>query len=99
MQELERGLSANACCITVNAMLYRLTTEGYDALAQHAADSVENGWKTLRDSLSFVWEHYQRADGLLPHDYVTGWRDGDDYDRLLLTHSGTAERHIITANF
>lgn len=69
-----------------------IQAEAYAALAQYDADSVEAGMKTLRDSLAFAWEHYKNADGLLPHDYVTGWRDGgDDYDRLLLTHSGTAE--------
>lgn len=68
-----------------------IQAEGYDALARYDADSVEEGRKTLRDSLAFAWEHYRNADGLLPHDYVTGWRGDDDYDRLLLTHSGTAE--------
>lgn len=65
--------------------------EGYDALARYDADSVEAGRKTLRDSLMYAWEHYKSEIGLLPHDYVTGWRKDDDYDRMLLTQSGTAE--------
>lgn len=69
-----------------------IQAEGCDALAQYDADSAAAGRKTLRDSLTFAWEHYKNANGLLPHDYVTGWREGDDdYDRMLLTHSATAE--------
>ncbi len=68
-----------------------IQAEGYAALAQYAPDSVEEGMKTLRDSLLYAWEHYKSKEGLLPHDYVTGWRKDDDYDRMLLTQSGTAE--------
>lgn len=75
-------------CYTVYAAIQ---AEGYAALAQYAPDSVEEGMKTLRDSLLYAWEHYKSKEGLLPHDYVTGWRKDDDYDRMLLTQSGTAE--------
>lgn len=68
-----------------------ILAEGYDELARIDPDSAETGKKTLRESLMYAWEHYRSGAGLLPHDYVTGWRKEDDYDRLLLTHSGTAE--------
>lgn len=68
-----------------------ILAEGYDELARIDPDSAETGRKTLRESLMYAWEHYRSGAGLLPHDYVTGWRKEDDYDRLLLTHSGTAE--------
>lgn len=68
-----------------------IQAEGYHALAQYDAVCVERGMKTLRDSLLYAWEHYRSDIGLLPHDYLTGWRRDDDYDRMLLTQSGTAE--------
>ena len=36
---------------------------------------------------------FRSETGFLPHDHAAGWRTGDDaiYDRMLLTHSGTAE--------
>lgn len=68
-----------------------ILAEGYDALSRLDADKVEPFIKTLENSLAYAAAHYRNETGLLPHDYITGWRGEDDYDRLLLTHSGTAE--------
>jgi len=75
--------------------------EGLSALKEYAADVVKPFLRTLEQSMTFAYETYRSPAGLLPHDYVTGWRadvDGitdcqtdPDYDRMLLTHSGTAE--------
>ena len=31
----------------------------------------------------------------MPHDLATGWRDNDDYDRMLLTHAANAEMAVL----
>lgn len=68
-----------------------ILAEGYAALAAYDADRVRPYFQTFREALTYGWEHCRKKNGLLPHDYVTGWRKEDDYDRMLLTHSGTAE--------
>ena len=40
---------------------------------------------------------FTTPEGLLPHDLVCGWRDNDDYDRMLLTHSAIAEIAVLCA--
>ena len=73
--------------------------EGCYALGKHelGIDCVAVVFDTLAKALNYAKKH-ESPDGLLPHDYVNGWRDNASahtpvnyYDRVLLTHSGTAE--------
>lgn len=74
-----------------------ILAEGYAALGALEPDKVKPYFQVLDSSVTYAWEHFRKENGLLPHDYVTGWRQEDDYDRLLLTHSGTAEIACLTA--
>lgn len=65
--------------------------EGYAALAACDSEAAGPYMKMLEQSLDYSLSTFCKDTGLLPHDYVTGWRNNDDYDRMLLTHSGTAE--------
>lgn len=67
--------------------------EGFHELRSLSRELAESCFEEMEQSIRYAVEHYRKESGLLPHDYVTGWRnrEGDDYDRLLLTHSGTAE--------
>lgn len=82
-----------------------ILAEGYEALAQYNAEAVKDGFATFEGAVSYAAENFTAANGLLPHDYTKGWRSygeqeklsqdewekNNDYDRMLLTHSGTAE--------
>lgn len=67
-------------------------------LAEGFLELLERGlvgpevFDVFRESIEGASRH-RSADGLLPHDHAAGWRTGDDadYDRMLLTHAGTAE--------
>lgn len=68
-----------------------ILAEGYVALAVYDKEKVRPYLQVLDSSVTYAWEYFKNENGLLPHDYITGWRQEDDYDRMLLTHSGTAE--------
>ena len=75
--------------------------EGCHALLDYAPKTVKGIFQTLASALEYAETHKSPA-GLLPHDYITGWRGGlntptDYYDRNLLTHSGTAEIAVLVA--
>ena len=78
--------------------------EGWEALAEYDAEGVQPYFAVLQNSMDFASQRFTVQSGLLPHDYTDGWRKyaaqealgGDwrknnDYDRMLLTHSGTGE--------
>lgn len=85
--DAEAGVSFYKDFVWFTAIL----AEGYEALAEEAPAAVEPYLDILEQSLSYACGYYKKENGLLPHDYVSGWRQDDDYDRMLLTHSGTAE--------
>ncbi len=68
-----------------------ILAESYAALAKRDKERVRPYLKTLEDSLLYAYSHYRSQDGLLPYDYASGWREGSERDRSLLTQSGTAE--------
>lgn len=70
-----------------------ILAEGYAALSAYQRENAQKYMLVLEESLMFAWEKYRTEENLLPHDYVTGFRNGreDEYDRMLLTHSATAE--------
>lgn len=68
-----------------------ILVEGYLALADYDKDTVKPYLESLNNALDYSSKTFISETGLLPHDYVLGWRKNDDYDRMLLTHSGTAE--------
>lgn len=69
-----------------------ILVEGYHALAAYGKDGEMPYVETLDKAAAYAWDAFRSEAGLLPHDYVTGWRGGgDDYDRMLLTHGGTVE--------
>jgi uncharacterized protein YyaL (SSP411 family) len=68
-----------------------ILVEAYISLAAYDKAFVEPFGKVLSESIECAADRYTSPIGLLPHDYVLGWRDNDDYDRMLLTQSGTAE--------
>lgn len=67
--------------------------EGFLDLARRGDEFARDALQVLADSLDFAVSRYRADSGLVPHDYLAGWRqrDGDEYDRMLLTHAGTAE--------
>ncbi len=68
-----------------------ILAEGYLELLERGL--VDPGvFDVFRESIEGASPHLSPA-GLLPHDHAAGWRVGDDadYDRMLLTHAGTAE--------
>lgn len=74
--------------------------EACQALQAAGSDVWQPVIKTFDCSLAYALAHHLSPSNLLPHDYVPGWRDigqQEEYDRLLLTHSGTAETAIICA--
>lgn len=82
-----------------------ILAEGYEALLEHGEAAAKGYMDTFKGALAYAAEHFMGKTGLLPHDYVKGWRQyenqaglsqdewqrNNDYDRMLLTHSGTAE--------
>ena len=69
-----------------------ILAEAYHALAVYAPQAVRPYMAVFENMLQHALAKGTMCNGLLPHDYLTGWRTGnDDYDRMLLTHSGTAE--------
>jgi hypothetical protein len=71
-----------------------ILAEGCQALAAAGSNAAEPLFNVYEKTLAYAHSHYQVETGLLPHDYVSGWHtpdQQDEYDRLLLTHSGTAE--------
>lgn len=68
------------------------------ALAAKGSRAGDPILSVFRQSLDYAWDQFRTDTGLLPHDYVTGWRAADqqpEYDRLLLTHCGTAEIAVL----
>lgn len=86
-QDAETGVSCYKDFVWFTAIL----AEGFEALAEEAPAAAEPYFAVLEQSLTYACEHYKKGNGLLPHDYAGGWRQDDDYDRMLLTQSGTAE--------
>jgi hypothetical protein len=72
-----------------------ILAEGWQALAGVGSTQENNFLATLEKSIEYSFQHKSEA-GLLPHDLVCGWREEDNYDRMLLTHSGIAEIAVIT---
>lgn len=76
-----------------------ILAEACQALAGAGSNAGAPVMRVFAESLAYAGQHYKAASGLLPHDYVGGWRTGEQehtvYDRLLLTHSGTAETAVI----
>lgn len=69
-----------------------ILAEAYHALAAYEPIKVMPCMAVFENMLKHALSSGAARDGLLPHDYLTGWRTGsDNYDRMLLTHSGTAE--------
>jgi uncharacterized protein YyaL (SSP411 family) len=87
----------------VSGMLYikdfvwftAILAEGWQALAGEKRSQEKEYLEVLGKSIDYSFRHKNDA-GLLPHDLVCGWRKEDDYDRMLLTHSGIAEIAVIT---
>lgn len=69
-----------------------ILAEGYlELLARGLVDPEV--FDVFRESLAGGFRHRSAA-GLLPHDHAAGWRTDEEeavFDRLLLTHAGTAE--------
>ena len=69
-----------------------ILAEAYHALAAYDPDMVKPWIAVFEGMLQHALTSGMMRNGLLPHDYMTGWRTkSDNYDRMLLTHSGTAE--------
>jgi hypothetical protein len=68
-----------------------ILTEAYASLAEYDKENVRLYLEVLAQSIDFANKAFSAGTGLLPHDYIKGWRNDDNYDRMLLTHSGTAE--------
>lgn len=68
-----------------------ILAEAFTALAVYDREAAKPYLKVLTQALDYSYASFPSKTGLLPHDYVKGWRENDDYDRMLLTHSGTAE--------
>lgn len=69
-----------------------ILAEGYFALSEYKPYAVKPWLETFEGMMQYGLKHGSMHNGLLPHDYISGWRAEDDnYDRMLLTHSGTAE--------
>lgn len=69
-----------------------ILAEAYYALAAHEPDTVKPFMAVFEGMLKHALANSTMRNGLLPHDYMSGWRtESDHYDRMLLTHSGTAE--------
>lgn len=68
-----------------------ILAEGYLALLERGLVGPEV-FDVFRESIEGGFAHRSDA-GLLPHDHTGGWRTGDEaiFDRMLLTHAGTAE--------
>lgn len=88
---------------------FAIYLEGCDALRVYEETAVKSVFAVLEQSMDFAYRMYRSPFDLLPHDYITGWRketsgvqDWDinpDYDRMLLTHSGTAEMACILSKY
>lgn len=73
-----------------------ILAEAYEKLKPYDTEAVEEYFQVFEESMNYALSN--RRAGLLPHDFVTGWRaDGDDYDRMILTHSGTVEIAFLLA--
>ncbi|MDO5602569.1 MAG: glycoside hydrolase family 76 protein [Oscillospiraceae bacterium] len=82
-----------------------ILAEGYEALAGYDKPAAKKYLKPFEDALTYAAGHFMAENGLLPHDHTKGWRrykdqegltqdewqKNNEYDRMLLTHSGTAE--------
>jgi hypothetical protein len=74
-----------------------ILAEAFSALAVYDREAVRPYIGVLLQALDYSLTAFPSETGLLPHDYVTGWRKEDAYDRMLLTHSGTAEIALLLA--
>lgn len=75
-----------------------ILAEGWKALADMGSNKEKEYLDVIGKSIAYSLK-YISDDGLLPHDLVCGWRTDDDYDRMLLTHSGIAELSVLTGTY
>jgi len=89
-EDEKRGLLYPKDFIWFTAIL----AEGWKALACEGSSRETEYLSVLKNCINYSLK-YINDEGLLPHDLVLGWRNDDDYDRMLLTHSGIAEISVI----
>ncbi len=71
-----------------------ILAEGWSALMDLGCENEKEYMKVLGESIDDAM-CFMSPEGLLPHDLVCGYRDNNNDDRLLLTHSAIAEIAVL----